>query len=195
MVSQIKTVQHRKGQMKFGIQISGTFDQALRLDKEGGKNLWQTVIEKEWKNSRMKFKLLERGEPPPVGVKEITCHLIFDLKLDMTQKARYVPGGHLTEVLTHMTYSSVVGRETVRIGILMAALTGLELLAGDIQNDFLEAPTKEKIFFYAGNEWKADEGRVVVVVRALYTVNEKDSTCTYMKVFFLLHVEGFLYRG
>ena len=86
----------------------------------------------------------------------------------MTRKARYVAGGHLTDVPTHMTYSSVVGRETVRIGMLMAALNGLELLAGDIQNAFLEAPTKEKIFFYAGNEWKADEGRVVVVVRALY---------------------------
>ena len=67
-----------------------------------------------------------------------------------------------------MTYSSVVGRETVRIGMLMAALNGLELLAGDIQNAFLEAPTKENIFFYAGDEWKANEGRVVVVVRALY---------------------------
>jgi len=28
-----------------------------------------------------------------------------------------------------------------------------------------------------------------------HTANEKDSTCTYMKGFFLLHVEGFLYRG
>ena len=50
----------------------------------------------------------------------------------------------------------------------MAALNGLELVAGDIQNAFLEAPTREKILFYAGYEWKANEGRVVVVVRALY---------------------------
>ena len=70
--------------MKFWIQIPGTVEQALRLDKESGNNLWQTAIEKEWKNSRIAFKLLERGEPPPVGFKEITCHLIFDLKLDMT---------------------------------------------------------------------------------------------------------------
>ena len=92
------------------------------MDKEAGNNLWQTAIEKEWKNSRIVFKLLERGEPPPVGFKDITCHLIFDLKLNMTQKARYVAGGHLTEVLTHMTYSSILGQETVRIGMLMAAL-------------------------------------------------------------------------
>ena len=67
-------------------------------------------------------------------------------------------------MLTHMTYSSVVSQETVRIGPLMAALNGIELLSGDIKNAFLEAPSREKIFFYADNEWKSDEGRVVVVV-------------------------------
>ena len=65
-------------------------------------------IEKEWENARIAFKLLDRGEPPPVGYKEITCHLTFDNKLEMTCKARCVAGGHLTEVPTHMTYSSVV---------------------------------------------------------------------------------------
>ena len=105
---------------------------------------------------------------PPVDFKEINCHLIFDLKLDMTRKARYVAGGHLTQVPTQIIYSSVVSQETVRIGLLMEALNGLELIAGDIQNAFLEAPTKENIFFYAVNESKADEGRVVVVVQAIY---------------------------
>ena len=83
-------------------------------------------------------------------------------------KARYVAGGHLTEVPTSMTYSSVVSRDTVRIGFLIAALNGLDILAGDIQNAFLSAPTKERIFFYAGDEWGSDKDRVVVVVRALY---------------------------
>ena len=63
----------------------------------------------------------------------------------------------------NMTYSSVVSRDTVRIGFLNAALNDLDILAGDIQNAFLSAPTEEKIFFYAGDEWGADKGRVVVV--------------------------------
>ena len=103
-----------------------------------------------------------------MGYTEITCHLVFDLKLDMTRKARYVAGGHLTDVPTYMTYSSVVSRDTVRIGFLVAALNNLDILAGDIQNAFLEAPTKEKIFFYAGEEWKSDKDKAVIVVRALY---------------------------
>ena len=77
-------------------------------------------------NSKVAFKLLSRGESPPVGHQEITCHLVFDLKLDMTRKARYVAGGHLTDVPTNMTYSTVVSRDTVRIGFLVAALNGLE---------------------------------------------------------------------
>jgi hypothetical protein len=168
IIKRLKVQRVRKGRMKFGIEIPGTVEQAKQLDKENGNTLWQDAITKEMKNSRVAFKLLERGEKPPVGHKEITCHLIFDLKLDMTRKARYVAGGHLTDVPTSMTYSTVVSRDTVRIGFLVAALNNLDILAGDIQNAFLEAPTKEKIFFYSGDEWKADKDRVVVVVRALY---------------------------
>ena len=168
IIKRLKVQRVRKGRMKFGIEIPGTVEQAKKLDMANGNTLWQDAITKEMKNSRVAFKLLERGENPPVGFKEITCHIIFDLKLDMTRKARYVAGGHLTDVPTSMTYSSVVSRDTVRIGFLVAALNDLDILAGDIQNAFLEAPTKEKIFFYAGEEWKADKDRVVVVIRALY---------------------------
>ena len=168
MISKMKTRRCRKGRMKFGVQIPGTVEEAIALDIENGNTLWQDAIKLEMTNSRVAFKLREKGEKAPVGYTQITCHLIFDLKLNMTRKARYVAGGHLTDVPTYMTYSSVVSRDTVRIGFLMAALNDLSILAGDIQNAFLEAPTKEKIYFYAGEEWKADQGKIVIVVRALY---------------------------
>ena len=77
-------------------------------------------------------------------------------------------GGRLTDIPTHMTYSSVVSRDTLRIGFLVAALNGLDITAGYIHNSFLEAPTQEKILFYACNEWKSNKYRVVVVIPALY---------------------------
>ena len=168
MIGRLQAQRIRKGRMKFGIEIPGTVEQAIALDAKNGNSLWQDAIKKEMKNARVAFSLLPRGEKPPVGYKEITCHLVFDLKLDMTQKARYVAGGHLTDVPASMTYSSVVSRDTVRIGFLVAALNDLGILAGDIQNAFLEAPVGEKIFFYAGEEWGADRDRIVKVVRALY---------------------------
>ena len=42
----------------------------------------------------------------------------------------------------------------------MGALKNLDVLVIDIQNTFLEAPTKEHIFFYAGYEWKAYKEKV-----------------------------------
>ena len=92
----------------------------------------------------------------------------FEIKMDLRRKARYVAGGHLTDPPSSMTYSTVVSRESVRIAFLVAALNGLNVLAGDIQNAYLNAPTTEKLFFYAGDEWKADKGRPVLIVRALY---------------------------
>ena len=65
-------------------------------------------------------------------------------------------GVHLTDVHTYITYSSVVSRDTVCIGFIVAAF------------DFLKAQTKEKIFFYAGDEWNSDKDKFVIVVRALY---------------------------
>ena len=35
-------------------------------------------------------------------------------------------------------------------------------------------PTKEKVFFYAGNEWKSNQVKVVVIVRYLYCLNSSD---------------------
>ena len=88
--------------------------------------------------------------------------------MDHTRKARYVAGGHLTDPPSSLTYASVVSRETVRIAFLIAALNNLKILAGDIQNAYLNADTKEKIFFRAGDEWKHDKGKVIIITRALY---------------------------
>ena len=62
-----------------------------------------------------------------------------------------------------MTYASVVRRETVRIAFLVAALSDLKILAGDIQNAYLNAFTKEKTHFRAGDEWKADKEKIVII--------------------------------
>ena len=89
----------------------------------------------------------------------------------MTQKSRYVACGHLTDVPTDINDSSVVSRDTVRIGFLMATLNNLDVLFGDIKNAFLEVPTKSKILLYARDEQKADKDKVVFVVRSLYGLN------------------------
>ena len=119
-------------------------------------------------NSRIAFEVLEEGESAPVGYTQITYHLIFDMKMDLRRKVKYVAGGHLTDPPSSMIYAIVVGRETVRLTFLIASLNDLKILAGDIQIAYLNAHTKEKIYFYAGDEWKSSKGRAVIITRSLY---------------------------
>ena len=87
-----------------------------------------------------------------IGFQEIGCHIVLDVKMDFTRKARFVAGGHTTEALTSITYSSVVSRDSVRIGFLIAALNNLDIMVCDLENAYLNAPCREKIWFEGGAE-------------------------------------------
>ena len=93
-----------------------------------------------------------RDNHDPVGYKDIACHLIFDVKIDLTRKSRYVAVGHITDPPLSMTYSIVVSHDIVPIDLLIEVFNYLNILAGDIQNAYLNALIKEKVFFYAGND-------------------------------------------
>jgi len=167
----IKAAQTRyaRGTHKFGIRLPNSVDEALAIDRETNTTFWFDAIQKEMKNVKVAFKFLEPGERVPVGYKWIRCHLIFDVKMDFTRKARYVAGGHMTDPPSTLTYSSVVSRDSVRIGFLLAALNDLELLAADVGNAYLNASTRERVYTTAGLEFGAElQGKPVVIVRALY---------------------------
>jgi len=168
LLHKIKTIYH-KNDLKFGIRVPKSIIEALALDKANNNKLWEQAINLEMTNVKIAFKFLDKGAPPPVGHKGIRCHIIFDVKMDLTRKARFVAGGHMTDPPSSMTYASVVSRESVRIAFLLAALNDCEILAGDIGNAYLNAFTSEKIYYRAGLEWGAHmKGTVCVIVRALY---------------------------
>ena len=108
-----KMAKRVRKQMKFGIDIPKTFEEAVTLDKKNGNTLWQDATKKEMNNVEIAFKFLDDGSGLPIAFKQITCHLIFDVKFDLTRKARYVGGGHLTKVSPSLSYSSVVSRDSV----------------------------------------------------------------------------------
>ena len=97
-----------KVKIKFGVKVPQTVEEAIGLDCKNGDMLWQKEIAKEMNNSRVAFQVLDHDERSPIDYTEITCHLIFDVKMDLTRKARYVAGGHLTDPPSSMTYASVV---------------------------------------------------------------------------------------
>jgi hypothetical protein len=48
-----------------------------------------------------------------IGFQEIGCHIVFNIKIDFTKKARFCAGGYTTNTPAAMTYSSVVSRDSV----------------------------------------------------------------------------------
>jgi hypothetical protein len=72
----------------------------LEIDQATKTDFWRKAIEKEMINNASAFEILEmlrNGGVVPPGYTEITCHMIFDIKMDFTRKARFVAGGHLTD--------------------------------------------------------------------------------------------------
>ena len=78
--------------------------------------------------------------------------MIFDIKLgeNFRRKARLVGGGHTTIEPSSITFSSVVSRDSVRIALTIAALNDLGIRAWNIQNTYLTALCREKIWTFAG---------------------------------------------
>jgi hypothetical protein len=80
---------------KFGLEVPRSVKRALEIDRETGTDLWKKAIEKEMKHVMCKFHILDDGAAEPKMSKRIPCHLIFNIKMDFTRKARFVAGGML----------------------------------------------------------------------------------------------------
>jgi hypothetical protein len=93
------------------------------------------------KSVRIAFKILNGDAAVPPTYHQITCHKIFDVKMeDFRRKARFVAGGHRTDTPYAMTYASVVSRELVRIALTLVVLNDVEVNMADIENAYLTVP-------------------------------------------------------
>lgn len=156
---------------KFGIKIPKNVEQAKKFDEENGDTQWWDAICKEMRNVRIAFEEWEGSiEELPPGYQEVKCHMVFDVKMgeNFRRKARMVAGGHTTDTPSTITYSSVVSRDSVRIALTIAALNDLDILSCDIQNAYLTAKCRERIYTKAGPEFGSDAGKWMIVTRALY---------------------------
>ena len=124
----------------------------------------------EMKNVRIAFEEYEGNVEDLIGYQKVKCHIIFDVKLgeNLRRKTRLVAGGLTTDPPSSITYSSVVSRDLVRIALTIAALNDLDVLGCNIQNAYISAPCREKIYCFAGQEFGSDAGKVMIIKRALY---------------------------
>jgi len=171
---------------KFGIKLPHSVEEALRIDAETGTDFWRRAIEKEMRRVKIAWREFEHPVTPDdvrkgkvkelIGYQEIRCHIVFDVKMNFERKARFCAGGHMTETPASITYSSVVSRDSIRIGFMLAALNGIDVLACDLENAYLNAPVRERIWFEGGVECGDQKGKVLVIVRALYGLKSAGSS-------------------
>jgi hypothetical protein len=162
---------------KFGIRPPKSVEEALEIDRTTNTDFWRKAINKEMTRVKVAWathdghtprEVREGKAPNFVGFQEIGCHIVFDIKLDFSRKARFVAGGHTTTAPSSMTYSSVVSRDSIRLAFTIAALNGIDIMSCDLENAYLNAPCREKIWFEGGIECGEDHGKVCVLVRSLY---------------------------
>jgi hypothetical protein len=111
------------------------------------------------KNYHVAFKFMESPEKLSPGYNKIPLHMIFDIKMDFTLKARLVAGEHLTDPPSCLTYIYDVSRESIRIAFLVAAY---------VQNAYMQATSLEKYFAIARDELGDDKVKTALIVPALY---------------------------
>ena len=81
----------------------------------------------------------------------------------------------MINVPSHITYSTVVSRDSVRIALTIAALNKLNILACDIKNAYLTADSREKVSTIAGAEFGDEEGLIMIIRKALYRLRSSEA--------------------
>jgi hypothetical protein len=59
------TKRYHKRTHKFGIEVTKSWDDCVRLDKENDNTLWQDTVRKDMKNVRISFKIMNGEESAP----------------------------------------------------------------------------------------------------------------------------------
>ena len=106
----------------------------------------------------------------PHGYQPVDCHIIFYIKMGKfcCWKARMVAGGHKTVTPSALTFASVVSRDSLRIYLAISALYNLKVLACGIQNSYLTANCREKLYTIVGPEFGTNKGKIMLITQSLY---------------------------
>jgi hypothetical protein len=141
----------------------------MDIDRRNNNTLWKDALAKEMTEVGVAFEVLEKGIKAPIGWSKVTGHLIWDVKMDFTGKARWVLDGHRTINPNGSTYAGVVSSDSIRIAFTYAALNGVDVFAADIRNTYLQAPSSQKDYIFCGSEFGIENvAKVALIHRALY---------------------------
>ena len=119
---------------------------------------------KSFANNSIEFDVREEVEASPRGYTYIMLYIIFDVNMDsrFTRKARFFSYEHKVDTTPPMMYASVVSSDSVLVVLIMEALNGLNVKCADVQNSYLNAKPKERVWLLSGKYF------VLLAIRDLY---------------------------
>jgi hypothetical protein len=179
-VYQVRRIQNRKKKRrkfslkastyKYVVQVPRNVRNAFELDKANDNLHWADTIKAEMKDlfNLEAFDIRSVGYNPGPTFQSTTLTIVFDVKQDLRRKARLVARGHLVNPMDHSVYSSTVKGISVNLLHVIAHKAKLEQLCGDVSLTFVNTYTLEKVYAITGPEFGEQEGKPIVILKALY---------------------------
>ena len=120
-------------------------------------------------NVGIALNILEDDESLTPGYNQSSGHLIFDVKIDFTRKARWVKDVYRTPDPVSSSYSGVLSREIIRILLTHSVIHGVPVTAEDVCNAYLQYLTSEKHYVICGPKFGLENiGKKAIITRAIY---------------------------
>jgi hypothetical protein len=100
----------RKTTHKNGIELPTSQPHSQDIDKKNGNTFWKDALAKEMTEVGIAFEVLDEGVGAPIGFSKVTGHLVWDVKMNFTRKARWVldDQGKLTRGLHYSMWTPVL---------------------------------------------------------------------------------------
>ena len=135
----------RKNRIKFGIEIPNNVRKYKILDDDNNNTLWQCSLANALYNVKLAFQSFKIVEKPLVGPILIEYHIIFEVKSDLTRNIRLVADRNRNkDSQAYVKYDTVVSCNSVIIGFLISALNGMDNIAADIGNTYIQILDQDK---------------------------------------------------
>ena len=110
------TARLKKMIYKYGVEIPRSIEHAREIDKRNKRNkntLWIDALKMEMDNVEVAFDIEEDGTPIPIGYKEASGHLVWDVKIDFTRKACCIKDGHKSDDPEGSNFAGVATRNCI----------------------------------------------------------------------------------
>ena len=78
------------------MELLTSVSDAKKLDEKNDNTLWIDVINREMENLKVAFDIMEDGAKITVGYTKASGHLVFDVRVTLERKARWVKDGNRT---------------------------------------------------------------------------------------------------